>query len=499
MSNSTVTKMVYKQTQVYLVGAGPGDPELITVKGRRILSCADVVLYDFLAHPSLLAYCKPEAVLIGVGKKKGYHLKTQAQIHRLIKKWVKKGKTVVRLKGGDPLMFGRGGEEMAYLQKQGILFEVVPGVTSANGIAAYVGIPLTHRTLSRSVAFVTGSPSQGDVMDSICIPEADTLVFFMGLSHLPYLVQRLLAFSSFDTTTPVAFVCKGTLAHQKVIMSTLGTIEEDAKRIQETPVLWIVGSVVTLASQLGWRNRLLLLDRRIVIARSSTHNEQWANRLSDLGAEVVVFPLIRPTLFMQGVRQLTLSKCRSATTLIFTSANGVRFFFEILAQKKIGVEWVSQLKIIAVGPQTAHAISEYGLSAYEAPTSQQEGVMALLDTWPSLQCETIMIPGAKDSRPDLANWLQAKEVTTHIIPVYKTEKLTPPYWPIQTGDYVWFTSSSTAEAFFSHPDFLDTLHINACCLGPITAATVKSHYKGPCLVAKKATFEAMVEAMMASS
>ena len=477
--------------RVSLIGAGPGDPDLITVKGLRLLKKADVVLYDLLAHPSLLSQCKHEALLINVGKKKGHHLKTQEEINQLLVKYAKKGNHVVRLKGGDPLLFGRGGEEMAFLKQQGIVYDVVPGISSPSGIAAYCGLPLTHRTLSRSVAFVTGSYKQGDSIEDLHVPNAETIVFFMGLTHIHTLVDQLLKHPLFTMDTPVAFVYRGTFANQQVCISTLGTCVGDAKAFK-TPLLWIVGHVVSTMDSVSWRDHLPLSGTRIVIARSANQNEKWAAALSDLGAEVVTYPLIRCVANKNGMRQLTLTKINRATILIFTSSNGVAYFFDTLKYKQIDSRILSNKSILAVGTQSAQALLNYGIFAASQPPFQQEGIMEMMRDR-DLTKDTVLIPTASKTRPDLVQWLLDKQAKVLSIPLYTTEMIHPSYWPIQEGDYVWFTSSSTAEAFFTHPQCPQTLNITACCLGPITAATVAQFFTGPCLVSDHASFESLAQ------
>ena len=235
---------------VYLVGAGPGDPELLTVKAKRLIEDADVILYDYLVHPSLLSTTK--AVLVCVGKKKGKHSKKQSEIHDLLKHYAEQGHRVVRLKGGDPMVFGRVGEEMQFLQNNDIAYTVVPGVSSALAVPAYAGIPVTHRELSRSVAFVTGTLSTGGPTLDHHIPEADTLVILMSVTHLGTIVDKLLLQSRFSSETPVALIYSGTTSDQKCLMGTLSTIEEKQRQVQfKSPSLLIVGEVVPLSDTLN--------------------------------------------------------------------------------------------------------------------------------------------------------------------------------------------------------------------------------------------------------
>ncbi|RAP33055.1 uroporphyrinogen-III C-methyltransferase, partial [Candidatus Marinamargulisbacteria bacterium SCGC AAA071-K20] len=204
-------------SRVFLVGAGPGDPELLTLKAKRVLESADIVLYDYLVHPNCLLFCNDSAECICVGKAKGKHSQTQDEIHSIIETHAARGKKIVRLKGGDPLIFGRGGEEMAFLKSKGIDYEVIPGISAGCAVPAYAGIPLTHRTLSRSVAFVTATTLNGTSIDKLELPEADTLVFFMAVSALKEITTLLKKTSRFNQETPAALIHRGTSSKQKVV------------------------------------------------------------------------------------------------------------------------------------------------------------------------------------------------------------------------------------------------------------------------------------------
>jgi uroporphyrin-III C-methyltransferase len=250
--------------KVYLVGAGPGDPELITVKGLRCIQEADVILYDRLINDQLLSYAKPEADLIYCGKLPNYHTMKQETINSFLIKLAKKGKTVVRLKGGDPFIFGRGGEEAEALAKHNIEFEIVPGITSGIAAAAYAGIPVTHRDFSSSVAFITGHKQKGsneDVKWETLAKGVDTLAIYMGISNLPYIREQLLKHGK-APTTPAAVIQWGTLAEQKTVTATLDTIVEVVKRHRiENPSMIIIGEVVALRQKIQWFEQTILTQQ----------------------------------------------------------------------------------------------------------------------------------------------------------------------------------------------------------------------------------------------
>ncbi len=283
--------------KVFLVGAGPGDPGLITLKGVRLLQQAEVVIYDFLASPELLRHVSKEAEIIYVGKKGGDHTLPQNEINQLIINKALLGKRVVRLKGGDPFIFGRGGEEAEELAKAGIPFEIVPGVTSAIAVPAYAGIPLTHRRYNTGVAFFTGHEdptkealAQGSEKQT---GRADTLVFLMGVKNLPSIVESLFQ-EGLDPNTPAALIRWGTTSRQKTITGTLETIIQKAEEAALTPpAIFIVGKVVELRDTLNWFERRPLFGKTIVVTRTREQASELVDRLNDLGAECLEFPTIR--------------------------------------------------------------------------------------------------------------------------------------------------------------------------------------------------------------
>ena len=483
----------FSQTQVYLVGAGPGDPDLITMKATRALAKADVVLYDFLVHPNLLHYCSAAATLICVGKRKGFHLKKQAQIHQLILKYVKQHKVVVRLKGGDPLVFGRGSEEMVFLSRHAIRYEVVPGISSAMAVPTYAGIPLTHRSLSRSVAFVTGSVSEGDSQD-IQIPNADTLVFLMGVTALPHLVNQILKLKKFSLKTPAALIYRGTTADQQVVVGTLGDIvqKKEAQAVKP-PALVVVGQVVGLQDTLAWRSFLPLSGKRIVLLRAQGQNTAWVQQLSDLGAEVVALPLIETKVISAAVNRISASFLMPFTTMIFTSPNGVTYFMESVLAKGLDARAFSHKKMVALGPKTAQTLKQYGIIADEIPTDYvAEGVLSLFSG--SQSKERILLAIAKGAREVLAEGLKEKGARVTVLKLYETVFPKGAEFPIKEEDAVVFTSSSTATHFFTHPLYKGQ-KIKAYCLGPVTAQTVRQ-YAQDIWVSPEPTFESLVKGFL---
>lgn len=475
--------------KVYLVGAGPGDPSLITMKGMDCLSQADVVLYDYLAHPTLLAYCKKDCHLINVGKQKGAHSQTQDQINQLLIGYAQKGFVVVRLKGGDPLIFGRGGEELSVLVEHAIPFEVVPGVTSAIAAPAYAGIPLTHRTLSRSVAFVTGSLEKG-APGSIHIPNADTLVFLMAITRLPVICDAILATDRFEKHTPCALIQHASTAKQKVVIGTVSTICDQLSSIS-TPALFVVGDVVSFSNQFQWVRHQPLHGKRVVLFRAVDQSKDIISSLTHLGADVIHFPLLQFSKCEQGVKDLTRETLSHVDTLVFTSQNGVTYFFEVLKEKGIDVRGLAHHYICSIGSKTSETLIEKGIFPNEeAVMSTSEGMVQTIhdnDFITSVGVVTSTIGGFEIQK------LCKKKVTR--LPLYKTEKPDHVLLSIEQDDWIVFTSPSSVKHFFEIYKG-STTSLTAFCIGPTTEKELSGVFSGTIIVAKQASVEGIVEAIV---
>ncbi|MBW2671237.1 MAG: uroporphyrinogen-III C-methyltransferase, partial [Deltaproteobacteria bacterium] len=324
--------------KVYLVGAGPGDPELITLKGLECIKNADVIIYDYLASPGLLKHAREHAEIIYVGKKGGDHTLSQDRINALIAEKAQKGFTVTRLKGGDPFIFGRGGEEAEVLIDARIPFEIIPGVTSAIAAPAYAGIPLTHRKFTSTIAFVTGHEDPSKAESSIdweaIARGIGTIVFLMGVKNLPHITDRLMH-HGMPPETPVALVRWGTTPKQTTVSGTLATIVERTKAAGlKPPAIIVVGHVVKLREKMQWFETRPLMGKCIVVTRAREQASDLVKRLSDLGAECLECPTIKVSP-PEDVKPLdrAIENLSSYDWLIFTSVNGVNFFFERLFQK----------------------------------------------------------------------------------------------------------------------------------------------------------------------
>lgn len=472
---------------VYLTGAGPGDYRLLTLKGRDVLSLADVVIYDYLADERLLDFARPDAEKIYVGKKAADHTLPQAGIIDLLIEKARAGKVVVRLKGGDPFVFGRGGEESRALHDAGIPFEIIPGVTSAIGAAAYAGIPVTDRTAASSFAVVTGHEDPTKKASSIrwdkLATAVDTLVFLMGVHNLPLITKELMSHGR-PADTPAALVRWGTKPIQETLVATVGDIAQKAAERQfKAPAIFIVGDVVTLRPSMQWFDTKPLFGLRIAVTRTHAQAPALTRQLEDLGASCIEVPTIRiePPSDAYAALDAAIDKISQYDWLIFTSTNGVDAFFRRLSRKGLDSRALGRAKLAAIGSATAEALSAHGLTADIVPRAYcAEGLAEALE--PCLSGgEHILIPRAKEARSFLPDTLRQKGVSVDICEAYCTvgadenkERLTK---LLADGavDVVTVTSSSAVRHFLElTADAASALDkITFACIGPITAQTCR--------------------------
>jgi uroporphyrinogen III methyltransferase/synthase len=365
---------------VYLVGAGPGDPGLLTRRGHEVLSRAEVVVYDHLAHPRLLDFAPTDALRIFAGKSAGHCALPQEAINDLLAEHAGLGRRVVRLKGGDPFVFGRGGEEAEYLRAERIPFVVVPGVTAGVGATAYAGMPVTHRGASSAVAFVTGhnDPDSDDRLDWRALAAfPGTLVVYMGVTRLAALCRVLIRHGK-PAETPAAMVQWGTLPRQRTVTATLDDLPE---RVAEAglgpPALLIVGEVVQRRSSLAWFEGRPLFGRRIVVTRPEGESDASAALLEELGAEVLVAPtvVIRP-IDDPGPVDRAIGRLGEFDWLVFTSSNGVTHFLDRLESLGLDLRALGRIKLAAIGPATTEALARYRLRADLVPDSYRSEALA---------------------------------------------------------------------------------------------------------------------------
>ena len=463
-------------SKVYLVGAGPGDPELITLKAKRLLAQADSVLYDHLASSSLLDLAPASAERLYVGKKKSAHALSQEEICALLVDRGKRGLNVVRLKGGDPFIFGRGGEEAEALADAGVPFEIVPGVTSPLGIAAYTGVPLTHRDHTSVVTFITGH----DVLkiDWTKVGTSETLVIFMGLSQFDEIAQRIIA-GGRDAATPAMAVRWGTRPDQEVVTGTLATLPGLIhEHTLKPPATIIVGDVVRLRDKLSWYEKLPLFGRRIVITRAREQASALAELLHGLGAEVIELPTIRiePAAGYAPLDQ-AIANLRTYDWLIFTSANGVRYFLDRLDASGSDLRAI-QGRICAIGPATREALERFHIKVdVVAEEYVAEGLLAALAPY-DLNGARVLIPRAAIARDILPSELARRGAHVDVVEAYRT--IAPPDLPqrareaiTRRPDWITFTSSSTVQNFVDAIGAEALSGIRVASIGPITSETLR--------------------------
>ncbi|MGC9142082.1 MAG: uroporphyrinogen-III C-methyltransferase [Caldimicrobium sp.] len=494
--------------KVYLVGAGPGDPYLFTLKGKALLEKAEVVVYDYLANPELLNFCRKNCELIYVGKKGGAHTMPQEEINKLLVTKAKEGKIVVRLKGGDPFLFGRGGEELEALVKEGIPFEVVPGITSGIAVPAYAGIPVTHRDYTSTLALITGHEAEGKEesrIDFKALSRIGTLVFFMGVKNLPYIVENLIKEGK-SPDTPCAVIQWGTTPKQKTAEGTLGTILDEVKKKGLTaPAIIIVGEVVKLRKQFNWFERKPLFGKRIIITRTREQASKLREALYENGAEVIEIPTIEVKPLYNDTTRNYFKRLSNFDWLVFTSENGIRFFFEGLFNEGLDVRVLGGSKIAVIGPATLEALKKWGLKADLVPEKNftQEGLIEAFQGIP-LSGKKILLVRAKVAREVLPEHLKKRGAEVEILPIYETLKPAESVELLKKSlseriDAITFTSSSTVENFF---ELLKEARVSLppgvvfASIGPVTSSTLRKFGYSPTVEAKEYTIPGLVEALI---
>lgn len=506
--------------KVYLVGAGPGDARLITLKGLDCIKKADVIVYDRLASPRLLKWGKPGVDKIYVGKTTDRHTMKQEDINRLLADLALEGKTVVRLKGGDPTIFGRVGEEAELLRQHDIPFEIVPGITSAISVPAYAGIPVTHREHASSLSIITGHENPEKLDRSIqwdkVTNATGTLIFLMGVAKIGYISEQLIRYGR-PPETPVALVRWGTRAEQDTLTGTLADIEAKVKAADfQPPAVIVVGEVVRQRDTLRWAEKLPLFGKRIVVTRARSQASELVERIEDLGGEPYEFPVIETVMPRTADSVASVEAAFAPGRLgeydwvFFTSVNGVEFFFRHLAERKLDVRSLHRARIAAVGPATAAALAERGLMSEELPGRfQAEGLIEKLggELRPG---ERVLLPRGDLARGWLADKLRELGLIVTEADTYETvlaeeddEELRK---LLEEGKIhaVTFTSSSTVRNFLTalrrmgweRPE--DVLTGTAvACIGPVTARTAEELGLTPTLVAEEATIDGLVQELIA--
>lgn len=465
---------------VALVGAGPGDPALLTLRAKQLLAKADLVLYDALVHPEVLAHASPSAERLFVGKRAGKHDMQQVSINAQLVRAGLGGRRVVRLKGGDPYLFGRGSEEAELLARADINFEVVPGVPSPLAATAYAGISLTHRALSSSVAYITATESPDKTQSSHDWPKlataTETLVIFMGLRRLASLVATLREHGR-PPETPVAVIQNASLPAQRTVCAPLHRIAQAvADAGLGTPALVVVGEVVTLREQLRWFDTRPLHGHRVLVTRSLTQAAALRDGLRELGAEAICQPTIA---FSTLTPPAPLSpQLKAHDWLIFTSANAVDAFFRQLRTEHRDARALASIQIAVIGGQTARCLERYGVTADLLPICAEGGALAEALLAESSTAQRYLLPGAETMRPVLREALEAAGHAVTHLPLYRTHLPDESEQEalralVKAGRLSWvtFTSGSTAEHYAEIVGETLRSSVAAITIGAITTAT----------------------------
>ncbi len=497
--------------KVYLVGAGPGDPGLLTLRGKEVLSQADAVVYDALVHPRILCFIPEKARKIYRGSRGKKGALSQAQINALLVKLAKEGKMLVRLKGGDPFVFGRGAEEILELVKNKIPFEVVPGVTSAIAVPAYAGIPVTHRGMNSSFTVVTGheDPFKDDTQVNWrhLVKDEGTLVFLMGLHTLPILCDRLMTEGK-DPTTPAAVIQSGTTARQRTVVGTLETLPGLVQKTGlQPPATVIVGKVVELSGDLKWFENKPLLGKRILVTRGRSPVNFLSELLSEQGAEVVEVPTIeiRP-LHLDSMGKGYIQKLPEYDWLVFSSSNAVEIFMDILFKQKKDLRHLGKVKTACVGEATAKALKNFGIRADLVPGDyKQEGLAKSLQRVP-LAGKRVLLARAQKGRDVLLDFLKKKRAKVDLWPLYEnrvpagTADGLRNFFLKEGGvDLLTFASSSAVDHFYSifrpaeRKKWFGKLP--AAVIGPVTAASVRKWGGKVAVQPKRYTTQDLVKAI----
>lgn len=492
----------YPNGKVWLVGAGPSDMELITVKGRRVLEEADVIVYDRLAGQGVLTYGRKDAVYICVGKNAGHHPVPQEEINRILVREAKKGQRVVRLKGGDPFVFGRGGEEALVLKQEGIPFEIVPGVTSAIAVPAYQGIPVTHRDAVSSVHIITAHRKDGGIKREqyeAYVHTGGTLVFLMGVSALPKLCAGLIG-AGMPEDMPAAALERGTTARQRKITGTVGTLAKRAAEAEvQSPAIIVVGDVCRL-TELEWYEARPLAGKKILVTRPKERASKLAEMLREEGAEVLELPSIRiEPIRENALLKAALDRIEQYRWMAFTSPGAVEVFFGELKKQRMDIRKLSGIKIAAVGAGTARELENYNLFADLMPEIYDGEHLGKALGEVCEDGDAVLIPRAAGAGMEIITALRENGVEMIAdIPIYETCREEISYVDYKrefedgVTDYAVFTSASTVHGFAKAAKGLDFGRVKALCIGKQTAAAAKS-YGMQTDTAAEATLAALVE------
>lgn len=497
-----------KKGKVYLIGAGPGDPGLLGLKAKECLETADAVVYDRLADPRIIEFCRKDAEMVYVGKASANHTMRQPDINKLLVKLAAEGKTVARLKGGDPFVFGRGGEEAIELLEAGLPFEFVPGVTSAIAVAEYAGIPVTHRHVATSFAVITGheDPTKGEstINWQGLATAVDTLVFLMGVENIERISSQLIA-NGRSADCPAAVIRWGTRPEQRTLITTVGKAAEDVKATgMKPPAIFLVGEVVKLREQLQWFDNKPLFGKTVVVTRARAQASALTKKLEAQGARVLEVPAIKivpPADF--APLDKAIAEIDTYKWLILTSVNGVEYFFDRLLKAGKDSRALCGVKIAAIGSATAEALKGYGITADLIPSAYKAEELADALAADTKAGDKLLLARAKVARNVLPERLRALGAQVDVVTAYETvadcqnkEELLE---ALESGEasLVTFTSSSTVtnllDVLGDKKDLLNKVALAA--IGPVTAETLEKHGLKPAVSAAEYTIDGLMTAI----
>ncbi|MDP9188912.1 MAG: uroporphyrinogen-III C-methyltransferase [Actinomycetota bacterium] len=489
---------------IYLVGAGPGDPGLMTARALELVASADVIVHDRLIPARALAGAREDAEVLYVGKQPGDASVPQGEIESLLADRARQGKSVVRLKGGDPFVFGRGAEEAASAADAGIPFELVPGVTAGVAAPAYAGIPVTHREDASAVAFVTGheDPAKPETaLDYAALAGfPGTLVFYMGVKALPRIAERLIA-EGRDGGEPAAVVERGTLPGQRVVSGTLADIAAAAAEAEvRPPALAVVGPVAARRDEIAWLERRPLHGARVVVTRARAQASALARRLEAFGAEVVELPAIRiePRIESDEVRH-AVEALHTYALVCLTSTNGAHLLFEAMEAQGRDARALANATVAAIGPGTAHALARHGISADLVPERfVAESLVEAIAELP-LQGKPVLVARAAQARDLLPDALRERGADVDVVALYETVTEEPSAEAVvaaQQADFVTFTSSSTVTNLVDALGERMPRDARVISIGPVTSAAARDAGLQVHAEAKRHDVDGLVEALL---
>lgn len=497
--------------KVYLIGAGPGDPKLITVKGMECIQKADVVVYDRLASPRLLTHARPDAELIYVGKSPDRHTLKQDEINMVLVEKALAGKNVARLKGGDPYVFGRGGEEAEKLLEYGIEFEVVPGITAGISVPAYAGIPVTHRDFTSTLGIITGNedPTKEDTsIDwSKIATGIGTLVFYMGMANLPHIVDRLIE-NGRSADTPIALIRWGTRPEQETLVGTLADIVEKVRAAHfKNPAIIIVGEVVTLRDKLSWFEKKPLFGKRVLVTRSREQASVLSEKIEVLGGEPWEFPtidVVEPDDYAPMDKAIT--EIEKFDWIILTSVNGVKSFFKRLNDNNRDIRDLKGIRLCAIGPKTKEEVEKFGIRCDFVPNEYRaEAIIEGLKN-EDMAGKKVLLPRADIARKIIPDTLKQLGAEVKEVVAYKTvmgaanAQLLRDMLAEKKLHVLTFTSSSTVRNFvkmLNAPNLAELLEgVTVASIGPITSDTAKELGVRVDVEAQEYTIDGLVEAII---